>query len=134
MAAKNQDKSIRFMYTNKPPILTRHALGTGWTDFTNRRTIALFSRTATAKPQGQDYTASLSGGREFKQGAWTYGPIASVDYTRSRIDGYTESGADFLNLSVDHSTQDSLQTTLGGMVSRQFKTRAALFVPQGMLA
>jgi hypothetical protein len=26
MAAKNQDKSIRFMYTNKPPILTRHAL------------------------------------------------------------------------------------------------------------
>lgn len=109
-------------------------LGTGWTDFSNRRTIALFSRTATAKPQGQDYTASLSGGREFKKGAWTYGPIASVDYTRARIDGYTESGADFLNLSVDQSTQDSLQTTLGAMVSRQFKTRSAIFVPQGILA
>ena len=39
-------------------------------------------------------------GHEFGLGRWTVGPLASLQYTKLWIDGFTETGADSLNLRV----------------------------------
>ena len=50
-------------------------------------------------------------------------PLASVQFTRLDIDGYTETGAGGINLAVDDDEINFLQTGLGGRIT--FPTRTA---------
>lgn len=108
--------------------------GAGWTDFKNRRVISLFNRVAIGKPEGHDYFLSLSGGRDYTHGAWSFGPVASLTHSGSTVNGYTETGAGFLNLNVEESTRYSTRSSLGAKVARQFQVGSSYLVPQIMVA
>ncbi len=80
--------------------------------FTTERKVAFgdISRKATAKP----------GGREVNMGASAsydgWGPVSSfagLDYDSLKIDGFTEKGADSLDLKVARQTAESLRSSLG---------------------
>lgn len=96
----------------------------GNNDFSHQRQIAVGSSIAVAAGthEGKVFAAGMNGGRLFERGQWVFGPYASLQYTRQREDGFTESGGD-LSAVVAGRTAQSLVSTLGG--------RIGLRVPQG---
>jgi outer membrane autotransporter protein len=67
------------------------------------------------------YTASLGGGYDIELGkGWVLEPNAALDYTRIDNDGYTETGAGPFNLAVDSSEYDSLRSTIGLALRKDF--------------
>lgn len=70
-------------------------------------------RTATADIDADQYTAHISGGYRFNiKDRATVTPFLTLDYTHLAQDGYTESGADAINLTVDEMSTS--RTTVGG--------------------
>jgi len=59
----------------------------------------------------------LGAGYDWRIGALTLGPTAPVQYTYVSIDGFTERGANSLNLRLHSQEADSLRTTLGGRIA-----------------
>ncbi|MCK9197668.1 MAG: autotransporter outer membrane beta-barrel domain-containing protein, partial [Syntrophales bacterium] len=89
--------------------------GYGWNSFDNSRRIVFsgIDRTATAKPSGGQATAYGGTGYDFKFGPWTIGPALTFQYLSMGVNGYTEAGADSLNLQVDRQTTESYQGSAG---------------------
>lgn len=69
---------------------------------------------------GGRFTTSVEAGYDLAAGGTTFRPIASLGYVRLAEDGFTETGADIYNLSVDERTTESLKSGLGLQVSRSF--------------
>ncbi len=70
-------------------------------------------RTATADIDADQYTAHISGGYRFNiKDRATVTPFLTLDYTHLAQDGYTETGADAINLKVDEMSTN--RTTVGG--------------------
>jgi len=70
-------------------------------------------RTATADIDADQYTAHISGGYRFNiKDRATVTPFLTLDYTHLAQDGYTETGADAINLKVDEMSTN--RTTIGG--------------------
>jgi outer membrane autotransporter protein len=88
------------------------------------------SRAAKASTDSNDWTFSLGGGMDFSSGNLTYGPYARLNYVNVSIDGYSERGADGLNLTVDDQDWESLTTTLGGQLSAALSQSWGVLVPQ----
>jgi len=82
---------------------------------TNREiNFADISRTATAKPRGNELNLYSHTGYDFKIGrSGKIGPTAELNYDKLNIDQFTENGADSLNLIVHSQTAYSLRSTLG---------------------
>lgn len=99
-----------------------HALA-GWNNYDQSRRIVLpgLDRTANSSPDGQQVTAAVNGGYNWKKGGWSFGPLAGVQYVHLNIDGYTETGAGALDLAVNRQQTDSLRSSLGGRVSYDIK-------------
>lgn len=95
------------------------AAGYGQTDYSIHRPIqwATLDRTATSNPDGSEVFFMLGTGYDFHAGNFTFGPAASIQYTRLKLNGFTERGADSLNLQVDDTTAESLRTYIGGRVA-----------------
>jgi outer membrane autotransporter protein len=89
--------------------------GYGWNSFDNSRRIVFpgIDRTATAKPSGSQTTAYGGTGYDFQFGPWTIGPALTFQYLSMGVNGYTEAGADSLNLQVDRQTTESYQGSAG---------------------
>lgn len=68
---------------------------------------------ANGETDGTSLYAAVEGGYTVDQGSWTFGPIAGLRFSRSEIDGYTETGAGPLNLTVSDQRDDSLVGSLG---------------------
>ncbi len=96
--------------------------------YTQSRVISFLGQTANSAPEGNEGTASLDGGYDFHSGAWTFGPLAGVQYTHLSVDGYTESGSDAA-LTVASQDADSLRSRLGGRVSYDYKHCGLTFTP-----
>ena len=62
-------------------------------------------------PNGNQYAGNLTGGYEFKQGAWKFGPVATVQYVNLGIDSFSESGPTALN--VQSQSAESFRSQLG---------------------
>ena len=94
-------------------------VGGGHTGFDTSRSIkfSTIDRTAHADPNRGLLTASLNLGKDFKVRKFTLGPIIGVQYTHVGIGGFSENGADSLNLALARQNADSLLTTLGGRVA-----------------
>jgi outer membrane autotransporter protein len=86
--------------------------------------------TAKSDTEGWQQRYSVNSGYDFPLGAWTLGLRGRTEYGRTTIDGYTERGADPLNLAIDAQTVDSVTTALGGMVSYTAGTAVGVFVSQ----
>ncbi len=88
------------------------------------------NRTASGSTDGWQYTFNGGAGYDFQQGPLTVTPYVRVEYLNLNIAGYTESGADGLNLKVQSQTVDSLLTILGGRAGYAISTSVGVFVPQ----
>ncbi|WP_162144361.1 autotransporter domain-containing protein [Methylocaldum szegediense] len=85
---------------------------------------------AKSNTEGWQQRYSINSGYDFPLGAWTLGLRGRMEYGRTTIDGYTERGADPLNLVIDAQTVDSVTTALGGIVSYTAGTAVGVFVSQ----
>lgn len=97
--------------------------------YTQSRNIPILGSTANSAPEGNEGVANVDGGYDFHAGALTYGPLAGVQYTHLTVDGYSESGAPFANLTVNEQQSDSLRSRLGGRVSYAFSHHGMTFTP-----
>jgi outer membrane lipase/esterase len=106
-------------------------VGFEWNEYeTIRRiTFANVARTATGKPSGQQYTANLGTGYDFRVGATTLTPYVRAEYVHIDVDSFTETGAIGLNLFIAEQDSDSFQTALGGRVAHSFSTRFGVIAP-----
>jgi len=89
--------------------------GYGWNSFDNSRRIVFpgVDRTATASSSGGQTTVYGGTGYDFQFGSWSVGPALTFQYLWMSVNGYTESGADSLNLQVDRQTMESYQGSAG---------------------
>jgi len=106
-------------------------VGFEWNEYTTTRRIvySVFDRTATGKPSGQQYTANLGTGYDFRLGATTLTPYFRGEYVHIDIDSFTETGAAGLNLFIDSQRTNSFQTALGARVAHSFSTPFGVIGP-----
>jgi outer membrane autotransporter protein len=94
-------------------------IGGGYTGFQTKRSIefSTIDRTASADPNSGQFTAGINLGKDFEVGKFTLGPIVGAQYTYVGIGGFTESGAESLDLSLGQQNANSLRSTLGGRIA-----------------
>lgn len=94
-------------------------VGGGYTGWQTRRQIEFgtIDRTARAEPGSGQFTAALNLGKDYQLGDFTLGPILGAQFTYAGVGGFTETGADSLDLALGQQDADSLRTTLGGRVA-----------------
>jgi outer membrane autotransporter protein len=108
----------------------------GWSEYDIDRKIVIGSnnvlgqgRSAYSSPEGEQFSATLSGGYDFHSGGLSYGPYARLSYFETQIDQYDETGAQGLNLRVDEHQADSLETVLGAQISYALSQSFGVLVP-----
>ena len=96
--------------------------------YTQSRVIGFLGQTADGAPEGNEGVANLDGGYDFHHGAFTFGPLAGLQYTHLTVDGYHETGS-IADLSVDDQNADSLRSRLGGRINYAFAHCGINFTP-----
>ncbi len=104
----------------------------GWNDYSGTRHISFagVDRTAEANYDGQEYTAAITTGYHFLGRGFTITPLASLQYTHLNLDGYTETGADDINLRVNSQSYNFLESGLGVKVARAFSSQGKTYIPE----
>lgn len=92
--------------------------------------VGTIMRTANSDYDGQQYSVLLDGGYTFKSGEFGITPMASLQYERLHLEGYTENNAGALNLHVNSQNYDMLQSGLGMKIERPFKTETGTIIPE----
>ena len=87
------------------------------------------NQTAQSTYSGQEYTGALITGYRFNAQGLTITPLASLQYTRVNLGGYTESGAPDINLIVQSQSYDFLQSSLGVKVAHPIALNDGALVP-----
>jgi len=85
----------------------------GYTKYSENRNVQIGAITGsnTSSPNGNQYVANLTGGYEFKTGAWKVGPVASAQYVNLGVNSFVEQGP--TALSVQNQTDESFRSQLG---------------------
>lgn len=101
-------------------------------DYDQERNIvySTINRVADGETEGDEYSITVGGGYDFFLEAWNVGPYARAALRRSDIDGFTETGAQGLNLQYSDQEIRSLSTALGAQVSRAISTDFGVLSPQ----
>ncbi|WP_243439992.1 autotransporter outer membrane beta-barrel domain-containing protein [Fundidesulfovibrio soli] len=108
------------------------ALHGGLDAYHARRTISAPTGSLTAKStwNGWNLFANAGGGYEWRADDWSFGPVASLSYALIGQDAFDETQAGPLGLSVRRRTDASLQTGLGGRVSRSMEFGGLRVTPE----
>lgn len=80
-------------------------------------------------PDGNVFSASLTGGYEFEAGPYTFGPYLRADGAHGTIDAFTESGPSAFAVSVGGQTVDSAHGVLGFRGDRAISTDYGIVSP-----
>ena len=113
-------------------------LAYGSVDYDSTRNIFIQSNTAakaintsaTASPNGDQWSASIGVGRSFEMAPITVTPTARLGYIHVKNKAFTENEPNNgLGLSVDSRTIESLQSALGGKLSTTVNSSVGVFVP-----
>jgi uncharacterized protein with beta-barrel porin domain len=72
------------------------------------------NRIANSSTDGLQYEATGAVGYDWPVGGFTVSPVATLSYRRLEVDGFTETGAQGLDLRFGDQETDSLLTSLGG--------------------
>ena len=84
----------------------------------------------TASTDGDQFSASASGGYDFRTGGFSFGPTGRVTYIRVHIDGFSEHGPVGSNAArIQDQTVESLTTALGGQATYAISTAWAVLLP-----
>ena len=91
----------------------------GYNGYIAKRSIefSTVNRTARSNPNGGQLTTYLDAGYDWNAKGFTFGPLASLQYTYAGVAPFTESGADSLDLRVQQQNANSLRTNLGGRIA-----------------
>jgi outer membrane autotransporter protein len=109
---------------------TRRIFYTGGPEASGTATGLVVDRSARGDTDGQQYTINLGAGYDFRRGPWTLTPYGRLEYLNLDIDGYTERGAQGLDLTIRSQRVESLQSALGGRVAYAISTPVGVVVPQ----
>lgn len=111
----------------------------GSADFDSRRNINIMSHNpalpsislaATSKPEGDQWSASIGAGKEFRSTSFTITPSARLSYIRANNKAFSESEpVASLGLAVDARSLSSLQSAIGARVSTNVNTSSGVLVP-----
>jgi len=84
------------------------------------------------KPSGSTFFANFETGWEWRHEGWAFGPIAGIQYSRSDINAYTESGdaEAWQRLRVGKQKIDSLTSSLGFRISKVFHFSSISILPE----
>jgi outer membrane autotransporter protein len=106
-------------YENESGYYADAIVSGGYTGFQTRRSIEFgtIDRTASADPNSGQFSAALNLGKDFEAGQFTFGPIAGVQYTYAGVGGFTETGAQSLNLALEQQNANSFRSNLGARVA-----------------
>ena len=106
-------------YANENGYYADAVVSGGYTGYQTRRAIAFggIDRTARANPNSGQFSAALNLGKDFEIGKFTLGPIASAQYTYAGVGGFTETGAQSLDLALGQQNANSLRTNLGARLA-----------------
>ena len=98
-------------------------IGYQFLDFDTERNISVgaINRTASSDADGGQFFVAARGGWDFTEGALTWGPVASGEVTVWDVDGFTETGAGGLNMTVGDQDGVSLRGSLGLRAAYEMK-------------
>lgn len=88
---------------------------------------------ALGETEGWEIDALINTGYDMKNGNWTYGPTASIAYTRIELDEFSETGS-LAPLSFPDQHQDSLRSQLGAKLAYTAEFASMTITPQVRLA
>jgi len=102
-------------------------VGGGMSSYSTRR--GTFGGIARGDTDGRDINALIGTGYDFHMGAFTVGPVASLQYTEVQIDGFTEKGS-FTPLHINSQSQDSFTSNIGAKASYALKMGHVIVSPE----
>jgi uncharacterized protein YhjY with autotransporter beta-barrel domain/phospholipase/lecithinase/hemolysin len=82
-----------------------------------------------ATPDGDHWLAGAKAGYLFPVGIVRAGPVAAIDYVRAKVDSYTETGDEALNLNVSSVTAKALTASLGAELRGDFDNNGVQLRP-----
>lgn len=85
--------------------------------------------TANGDFDAQHYGAAVNLGHQIQIDAWSVTPVARLEYTKADFDGFTEVGADFLNLTFDDFDAESLRSNIGFEATYSISTDQGVYLP-----
>ncbi|MES2982218.1 MAG: autotransporter domain-containing protein [Verrucomicrobiota bacterium] len=91
------------------------------------------SGTALGETDGWEIDAMINTGYDIKNGNWSYGPTASIAYTRIELDEFSETGS-LAPLRFPSQHQDSLRSQLGAKIAYTAEFCSMRIIPQVRLA
>jgi outer membrane lipase/esterase len=115
--------------------------GYGYTSYTfdrnavfqeTTRTTAQTNVSTSGDTHGNSISASVGMGYDVYSGAVSIGPYARINFSRSKIDGYTEEdrNSSGLNMTIQDDTSTSLTSVVGVQMSYAHSANWGVFVPQ----
>lgn len=127
----NWQGTIYFNY-DADPCFVDGGFSYGWNQYDGKRVISFpgIDRVASAEYDGQEYTGFLVAGYHYYCGCSEITPFASILYSRLNVDGYTETGADSLNLDVSSQSYDFWESGLGLRWAYLFQYCGCSYIPE----
>jgi outer membrane autotransporter protein len=108
-------------------------LGGGYNNYQVTRNISFpgINRTASSAPGAGELDTMLGAGYNFRKGNWTFGPMASLQYTYLGVNGFNENGAQSLDLTSGGWNTASMLSSIGAQAAYTWQaTRNLVVVPQ----
>lgn len=99
------------------------AVGGGYNSYDTRRSELLGD--ARGSTNGAEFNGLIGGGYDLKCGGWSFGPVATFQYTYVSFDGFTEGGS-LAPLDLPDQSEDSERSTLGLKASYDWKVGAVI--------
>jgi outer membrane autotransporter protein len=105
-------------------------VGGAWHNYDVDRGIAFgtIDRTADSTPGAGEFDLAVGTGYDLKEGNFTFGPAASVQYTYLGVQSFNETGADSLDLAVNSFNSSSCLFTLGGQAAYRWEVNEGLVI------
>lgn len=85
---------------------------------------------ARGSADADQFSLAFGGGYHLNRGAWNITPNASLRYTNSDVDGFTERGGSDFALAYDSTSTDALIASAGMQLSRAFSLSRGIVTPQ----
>ncbi|MCX5680780.1 MAG: autotransporter domain-containing protein [Candidatus Omnitrophica bacterium] len=93
-------------------------------------TLGGIDRRPTADYGGEQYSTYFESGYIFEHKQFKFTPFASLQYAHLHVSGYTEKGADALNLKVKSQDYDMVQSGLGMKAAARIKSGCSTLIPE----
>jgi autotransporter-associated beta strand protein len=108
-------------------------VGGGYNNYQVSRNISFpgINRTAKSSPGAGEFDSMVALGYDIKKGNFTYGPVASLQYTYFAATPFSETGAQSLNLSNSGWNTSSMLSSIGAHAAYNWQVNnSILVVPQ----